>query len=159
MRLIPFIVMISTSCAAGLTQVDRVPRRTWLPCSVSHLATNISDEVRPYVEEFAADAMKREVSCYSVQNISLGKRFKTGVAGYCIPRFTVVAASDYWEAASDQERRTLIYHELGHCALDLDHTKDEDIEIMNPYILPDSLAISNWDQLVDNLFRGTEDED
>jgi len=58
----------------------------------------------------------------------------------------------YWETASDFTKRSLIYHELGHCALGLGHTPENEKQIMNPYVLGDLYAEANWEPLVDFLF-------
>jgi hypothetical protein len=58
-----------------------------------------------------------------------------------------------WNTSSDQTKRTLIYHELGHCALDLDHVERPTVAIMNPVILYDDVAAPIWFNLVRDEFN------
>lgn len=45
--------------------------------------------------------------------------------------------------------RTTLFHEMGHCLLNLQHTGSENGEIMDAVIdISDSDALSNWDALV-----------
>ncbi len=61
----------------------------------------------------------------------------------------------YWGEASWQTKETLLYHELGHCALNLDHVNQGSGAIMEPTVLFDSFASSNWPRLVKNEFASS----
>lgn len=63
--------------------------------------------------------------------------------------------SSFWSTASLQSRHTLLFHELGHCALDLNHVPEGSGAIMEPIILNDSFAQSNWPSLVSNEFQAS----
>jgi len=47
--------------------------------------------------------------------------------------------------------KALLYHELGHCVLELDHTSQESKTIMSPTMLNVSHYSNNWDKLVKDL--------
>lgn len=48
--------------------------------------------------------------------------------------------------------KTLVWHELGHCLLDLDHVDDGDVHIMNSYIPYSTVLALEWADLVKELF-------
>lgn len=73
------------------------------------------------------------------------------VIGYCQAPWTISFKKTYWDRASAADRMTLVYHELGHCALNLDHY-DEGQDIMNTYLLPGDIADEKWDRLVNTMF-------
>lgn len=50
--------------------------------------------------------------------------------------------------------KALLYHELGHCVLNLDHTEQDPQTIMSPYISNSKFYKSNWDELVENMCLG-----
>lgn len=61
---------------------------------------------------------------------------------------TVTIDPIYWANASESQRQQLIYHELGHCALNLKHigtfkTDQCPTSIMYPYTFGDSYCYSN----------------
>lgn len=48
----------------------------------------------------------------------------------------------------------LVYHELGHCLLRLEHTSSfaNNPKMMNPSMYPTSVYINNWDNMVKEMF-------
>lgn len=36
----------------------------------------------------------------------------------------IIIRKDWWDSASDEDKESLIFHELGHCALDRDHDNE-----------------------------------
>jgi hypothetical protein len=82
----------------------------------------------------------------------MGPDKKKGVVGYCIDSWEVRVLTSYWQTASATDRLLLMYHELGHCALGLDHL-DGEIDIMNSYLLDDVTAEKEWDDLVNKMFE------
>jgi hypothetical protein len=60
-----------------------------------------------------------------------------------------------WEHASPQYKRTVLFHELGHCALNLDHAPNTSLAIMNSKVLPDKLSAPSWFQLVRDMFNSS----
>jgi hypothetical protein len=47
--------------------------------------------------------------------------------------------------------KALLYHELGHCILDLDHTSEESQTLMSPNMFSSKYYTNNWDRLVKDL--------
>jgi hypothetical protein len=47
--------------------------------------------------------------------------------------------------------KALMYHELGHCVLGLEHTSQESKTIMSPSMLPSVYYSYNWESLVKDL--------
>lgn len=148
--------LLLSACSAGVSSVTYPPRKHYRPCTVKRIITrDVEASALPYVEEFSKDAISHQASCYGVRNLVISDMVGDFVAGYCLPRLVVVLSKTFWEWASPLERRTLVYHELGHCSLGLEHGSPDDMaDIMNPYVLPDDAVEDNWPQLVDRLFEG-----
>lgn len=148
-------VVVLLGCAKEELPNEYTWKRTARSCSLGAIASSISPEVLPYVEEFVSDAGRYDANCFKVNTIKMVPTLTGGVVGYCRPRITVALSQEYWDKSTPTTRRTLVYHELGHCALNLDHGKDDDWnDIMNPYVLPDYLAENDWYDLVKRLFTG-----
>ena len=56
------------------------------------------------------------------------------------------------EPGSTKEK-ALIFHELGHCLLDLGHSDPNTKMLMNPYLFDEKTYASNWTQLQNELFQ------
>lgn len=61
----------------------------------------------------------------------------------------------YKEKLDSIDFRALMFHELGHCILDKDHTETSPATLMNPTIPNNYYLLTNWDKLLDNFFLGT----
>jgi hypothetical protein len=64
------------------------------------------------------------------------KRLPEGIIGLCTSSAisaTISIDPEYWETANDEQRKQLMFHELGHCFLDLDHV-EEKRHYMNAYV-------------------------
>lgn len=48
--------------------------------------------------------------------------------------------------------KALLFHEFGHCLLDLDHTHDPD-DLMYPQLPEDSVIAARWDAMSEDLFE------
>lgn len=55
-----------------------------------------------------------------------------GVCYYYTVKRNIVVDKFYWETATEQQRKQLMYHELSHCVLNKDHVQSE-ADYMNPY--------------------------
>lgn len=51
------------------------------------------------------------------------------------------------------QERGLVFHELGHCLLDLGHSNPENKMIMNPYVLSERTYGLNWERMESELFQ------
>jgi hypothetical protein len=47
--------------------------------------------------------------------------------------------------------KAIVYHELGHCILGLEHTSQESETLMSPIMMSDDYYENNWDVLVKNM--------
>ena len=123
-------------------------------CLPEHISPRVHDKVKYAVELFSADATRHEVPCYRTPFIGFLPKMppdmEPNVIGYCSPGSEVRFLTPFWEDSSATTRLTLVYHELGHCALGLDHTDGED-DIMNTYLLSERVADKKWDELVHKM--------
>jgi hypothetical protein len=55
-----------------------------------------------------------------------------------------------WMDKAEMQYRSVIWHELGHCLLDLDHSKRREFSLMRPSIF--EFTAGEWPILVDELF-------
>lgn len=107
---------------------------------------NVDPELKPYVDEFDQETSARSyVNMVFEENVT-GKTGKT-VAGVCrysgnifIPN-TVAINKGYWDTIPVPMRKSLVWHELGHCVLGLDHNEDLTPEgypasVMYPSVIP-----------------------
>lgn len=125
------------------------------------------DEFRPFVLEFFADAQGRGLNIREEDfdfTISYREEFETDrIVGQCVNqnRHKITIKQPWWEEASFEERRYLIYHELGHCILDRPHVEKKSPRGLCATIMIDRSAFSCidnstipdwWEYLVDELF-------
>lgn len=119
--------------------------------------TYIDEEIRPYFNSFMIEAKNRG---YNISFKSSLKLSKISYAGFCYSDGSIDINIDLWPVLSDIERNWLVYHELGHCLLNLPHI-DEDLNgcpdnIMNTFMFNPSLCLhqieGRWDYLLLKLF-------
>lgn len=152
------VTLLSTSCGSALACKTEVihRRRVDDDCTLEQLVYQFHGQLRPMLEAFSQDALKRGVPCLKTRKAVIEKDFPTefdkNVIGYCQAPWTMAFKKSFWDAASAADRMVLVYHELGHCALNLDHY-DEGQDIMNTYLLPGDIAEEKWDKLVNNMFE------
>ena len=154
---LPLVLLLSACGSAFACKTDMIERRQSgpEPCTVDNLVYMFNEKLRPQIESFSADALKRGVPCLRTRKAIMEKKFPDGIGdnviGYCQAPWTISVLKPYWDRASAADRMTLVYHELGHCSLGLDHY-DEGQDIMNTYLLPGDIAEEKWDKLVNNMF-------
>ena len=93
----------------------------------------VDEPLQQYFDRFAAEAALRNVVIdYEALKISGDIRIiaTPNVIGQCIhtdkePN-TVIVDKFYWESADDLEREFLVFHVLGHCAINRPHLDDSD---------------------------------
>lgn len=127
----------------------------------------ISSPLLPYVNRFLEFCDYYHTDCSEVNRFSiqlvdipdrsklyklLGLEYNTTV-GLCrnISKEIEVSLA-YFKSALKEEIEQLVFHELGHCILNLEHTKDSEVNIMNPYTLPGYMYLNNYNQLINELF-------
>lgn len=157
------IVCLVVSCGPVFTcetEVKTTRRIGYDTCTVDNLFASLDGKLLTQVESFSQDAVKRNVPCRYTVKASLDENFSKSVGetviGYCLIPWRVSIRKAFWDRASASERMALIYHELGHCALGLEHY-DEKTDIMNTYLLPSDVADNKWDQLVNTMFERTKE--
>lgn len=156
MRLLPVLLLV-TSCGPGW-QRKLVPDGT-PKVSVARPSMEVDEAAIEIVNQFYADAATEKVKTtdkftkitfvdsYDKENV-VGRCDEWGYSDGTIQRREMTLLRSYWETASAQTRKTLVYHELGHCALGLGHTPEKDQQIMNPTVIPDVYAQTRWSSLV-----------
>lgn len=93
----------------------------------------VDEPMRDYFARFEQEAAQRGYTFdLEAMQVSGDIRFITtsNVIGQCLhseeePN-TVIVDKTYWESANDMEREFLVFHELGHCALNRDHLDTAD---------------------------------
>ena len=105
----------------------------------------IDSAFKPYLKDFESDAKKydTDISLYKLITI-FSTHVPEGIAGYCLPHSKLVVISKRsWDDLKDDGRKSLLYHEWGHCILRREHVEEEygfpsycPASIMYPYIEP-----------------------
>jgi len=117
-------------------------------------------ELQPYVDEFHGAMIERGIIMqYPVCRIVFGSMSEEGTAAFCqifmnLSR-EVVVSEKY--RGHTKELRWIIFHELGHCILNKEHS-DNPIDIMYP-IVPDSETLTEdyWDIALSRFFTRLHD--
>ena len=81
-------------------------------------------------------------TCYYIRGVSWGRE--------------IVVKESYWATASESCRQYLVFHELGHCALDQRH-RDSHRSIMNTYSSYCYELIAKENLYLEELFTQSED--
>lgn len=89
-----------------------------------------SDKLLQYYEKFKADAFsigrtlpKKDILIMFGETRTNEFPLRVGYCNFLEPR-VVVINKEWFDNAPEENREVLMYHELGHCVLDLDHTTD-----------------------------------
>jgi len=124
----------------------------------------IDKKVKPYVDLFIEESLKRGILVDRNDiNIGMGENDEfayevrdntmISVLGYCRPdRKTIRIKESHWTMISDVEREIIIFHELGHCVLFLDHF-DDAIDIMNSRRMEPILYFQHRQDLLDRMIK------
>jgi len=98
-------------------------------------------------KSFYTDAENRGCIFYPV-DIYFSK-LDSEIAGLCVYHFGIIINEELWQKYGPFQRLELMYHELGHCVLDYDHS----IGIMNEYIHEENEIKKNWSIWRDKFFH------
>lgn len=129
----------------------------------------VDEQLQPYVDRFKAEAYKRgKTVVFSDIIILFGETRSEAMpnrVGYCAstwPR-SIVISREVFKNMDEASREMLIFHEFGHCVLDLPHDEACNIE-QYPCKFPKSIMypsveskhyIQNRDAYLDELFNKT----
>jgi hypothetical protein len=104
---------------------------------------DVAPDVQPYVQEFQVKMWDRcspeqvrsswQMSANVRDEVSWFNKETVGVCHYRLLGFDVTLRKDFWNYLDDTGRRQLVYHELLHCYLNVEH---EDGTIMDAYSYP-----------------------
>lgn len=130
-------------------------------CRYENTVTGSVDELLlEKTKLFFQEAHERGTKCWRISSIEMKPDASIAEAmgnynsvAYCEMNFKYIAvAEQYWSYMDDTSRMVLMFHELGHCALGLDHAPRGSINIMNPHVLPTDVADQNREILLEKLF-------
>lgn len=153
---------------------DRIETLTSIPAMTFDMATPalLTDDetLRTLVQQFYADAecfnakTLRDVIGVSIVTSSQNINEEAGVVGVSIvnkDRYnkeiyrSIELLKSFWDAASLTTKRTLLYHELGHAALNLNHQAVDSKQIMQPTLISKQYAEANWEDLIKFEFESS----
>ena len=138
-----------------------------VPGPILPITTEVDAQLRPYYDQFINDASIRRTRLNTgletvklVSEIASPDKDKdTRIIGVCIWHYyeNGVALRNVEivkSLLSDPiQLKLVVYHELGHCLLNLDHTPNNSQQIMDPISdLSSEYASKNWNDLVNYEF-------
>lgn len=129
-------------------------------CRSVFAAPHIDKQLRPYVNQFLKYCHQYERDCSSIADFKIEfdsladvKVFFPGVVGICTPADkTILINTEYFNEEGFARREQLVFHELGHCILKLDHTDPDTIQIMHPSTLPGNVYLQLYPILMNDFF-------
>lgn len=129
-------------------------------CSEADVPFDTDPEFKAHVKGFFVDAVAHsEKFCIILSSVKFGTDAPLGVAeddeviGLCDSDHNIRIWRPWWNTASEIAKEAVIYHELGHCVLGLDHAKPGTLNFMTPSIPNDEALLENWNLLVTKLFN------
>ena len=127
-------------------------------CGIEEQKQVIDDRLKPMVLEFAADFghVSSSVVVGKLDNGALATCFDYGggrdITGQKMVN-KVVFDEKFFDGLSPIIKKAIVFHELGHCSLGLDHSAEYDYTLTDPYIYTteSNYYESNWSALVADL--------
>jgi len=123
------ISLLIISCEKGGEFTNQIDNPT--SSNTSHYE-NIHPEMRSYFVEFEKEANRRGLNFeaeLNLLNTSFADIPQSGVAGQCRWHSSqpnlVTIDTPFWNNANESLREWVMFHELGHCILDRDHSEAE----------------------------------
>lgn len=131
---------------------------------------SIEPAFQGYVSEFVAESVRqgRPVSITDLV-VRFSSQLTAETLGECFnyhgqaTNVILIDAQD-WQWESDEYKRVVLFHELGHCVLNLEHVTTGNVRggyctstsVMYPYIQnATNMYLENWDAYMLELFTGT----
>lgn len=116
----------------------------------------------PYIQEFEAHYNRSTadipIAFDDLDPSVAGVCYRSYVAGSV--RFAYIKIDrNYWPKMSEYQKLNLIFHELGHCALNRDHVKSDSVRVcptsfMYEQVLDTSCIRSNINSYIQEMFSG-----
>lgn len=115
--------------------------------------------------ELTMPTLDRSLRIYGVDKFSQSLE-DDGVIGLCVKtagEITIYLSKPHWDSYDSQQREMLIFHELGHCVLNLEHDRSLDSDgVPNDLMYPvnfDSLYYFRYRKFyLDHLFKKVSKE-
>lgn len=158
MRLLILLAFL-TGCGTAKVRIEyRVQPSS---CTAYEALPTVDTKVSDIVALFFEEAQAHRAKCVKAKRIGFKSQSDVGkvvpdskalVLGYCTYDGTVVLNQDLWFKLRPITQKAVVFHELGHCVLNLGHAPDDALNLMTPYILPSDQIAENWDLLLDKLF-------
>lgn len=111
---------------------------------------NINKELLPYHDRFMhlTNMFCKPKQYFYPKRVGIGfTKLKAPTIGYCSYNnieFNIYIDRDYWNQASGDTKELLMFHEMTHCVLQLNHVKDKNnymYESANPLITKEVVEI------------------
>ncbi len=130
-------------------------------------SVNMDQEAGVYLRFFRQAAIMRGLSLnYETLRVYKVDRFPWSdindyTIGVCLrkaEKHVILIKEEYWDRADSVSREMLMFHELGHCILDLPHNlatrpNGDPVSLMYPTIFESSTYYDNHEPYLDELFR------
>jgi hypothetical protein len=128
--------------------------------------TLLSDSFRAKAAEFG---FKTPTIAIHFGEPPYGLRSNLEIVGFCyrwpFTRPEIRVRKMAWEFLNEKQRLALLYHELGHCALNREHTDTEltalfetPTSLMSPYLVSESDLNKRYDYYISELFTHISSE-
>ena len=160
-----FIKLMSSLILAGCSTMATTPRvqgAKKVACQKELSFRSWDPRAEVFLEQFFQGARDAGTECYRASTISfapsqevqkVSPRPDFYILGYCTSDGHIVLNQDAWERESLIKNKAVLFHELGHCVLLLDHAPEDSINLMAPSI-PGPLFLSeNWQEMLRKLYQ------
>ncbi len=134
-RLLPLISLILIAIFTSSCGMPIIGKHVQKKSGTSRLYSSTDSTFSPYIAQFEGYAKSvTGDSNFKVGDvlINFGEPDETSFQGVCYiyanDAREIIIRRDWWNNASDSDRESLIFHELGHCRLDRDH--DDEVQVI-----------------------------
>lgn len=161
-------ILTAALLAGCATPAGQIPMRTQgtqlTACTRQDAIQEYDPRLETWLDDFFELAQKHGSRCHKVRSIRMEDQEKISnhpqikspsVIGYCSTDGFVVLSEQIWQDRSLLFNKALLFHELGHCVLGLDHAPEGKVNLMTPYMLFDTELAEHWAELMQKLFTGT----
>jgi len=161
MKAVLFTAALVSACSTMAT-TPRIQGAKKVVCQKEAAFSSWDPRAEAFLEQFFQGARDAGTECYKAGTISfapskevqkVAPRPDFFILGYCTSDGHIVLNQDAWEHDSVIKNKAVLFHELGHCVLLLDHAPEDSINLMAPSI-PGPLFLSeNWQEMLRKLFQ------